>query len=84
MGTNYWWRRRRPTTELEVSTTTGAGVTLAGGIGQPLRLNVLGQVELLWHNDGRVRDLAEALTPKQLEILVFLALGPGRGFRGRR
>lgn len=43
---------------------------------RPLALRVLGRVELVLHVDGEERELGGALTPKQREVLVYLALHP--------
>ncbi|MFE9748246.1 BTAD domain-containing putative transcriptional regulator [Saccharothrix saharensis] len=42
----------------------------------PLNLRVFGTVELTLHDDGGACGLRGALTPKQREVLVFLALHP--------
>jgi DNA-binding SARP family transcriptional activator len=42
----------------------------------PLILRVLGRVELVLRGDGDERQLAGSLTPKQREVLVYLALHP--------
>ncbi|MBB5801300.1 DNA-binding SARP family transcriptional activator [Saccharothrix ecbatanensis] len=43
---------------------------------RPLTLRVLGPVELELHQDGGTRALSGTLTPKQREVLAFLALHP--------
>lgn len=41
---------------------------------RPLTLQVLGPVQLVLHGDDRPRELGGALTPKQRELLAYLAL----------
>lgn len=41
---------------------------------RPLAIHVLGRVQLLLHDDEGEHDLSGALTPKQREVLVYLAL----------
>lgn len=41
---------------------------------QPLAIHVLGRVHLLLHDDEGEHDLSGVLTPKQREVLVYLAL----------
>lgn len=43
---------------------------------RPLALRVLGDVELVLHANGNEQELSGALTPKQREVLVYLALHP--------
>ncbi|WP_409497259.1 BTAD domain-containing putative transcriptional regulator [Amycolatopsis sp. cmx-11-12] len=43
---------------------------------RPLAVRVLGRVNLALHDDGGERELGGALTPKQREVLVYLALHP--------
>jgi DNA-binding SARP family transcriptional activator len=43
---------------------------------RPVFLRILGHVELSLEEDGLVRELGSVLTPKQREVLVFLALHP--------
>lgn len=41
---------------------------------RPVELRVLGQFELIWHVDGSPRNLTAVITPKQREVLAYLAL----------
>ena len=81
MRSNRWWPGRWATAVVGATAeaASASGIGLERRNAGPLRLTVLGQVELLWKDGGVARDLTEVLTPKQQEILVFVALGLERG-----
>ncbi|SEB60683.1 DNA-binding transcriptional activator of the SARP family [Streptomyces melanosporofaciens] len=42
----------------------------------PLRLNLLGNLQVVHHHDDNHQDITSALAPRQREVLAFLALHP--------
>ncbi|WP_413810557.1 hypothetical protein [Streptomyces sp. OE57] len=42
----------------------------------PLRLNLLGNLQVVHHHDDHHQDITSALAPRQREVLAFLALHP--------